>query len=191
MKKQAMHFESLEPVPDGMFMKRAQLDLPTGNRPAKPVLTPPKPAQQVVRPGDVQRGAGSPAPMPHPMKTASSLKHLGIPLGVRKEAANLKDSASQAAGAAKGVANRLGQTGSILLKGTGKALSDVPAKAEQALRYVEGLTPEAQAALVGGTGYVGAKKALGGTKALARGTAKATPSAVQKLLQTARRLRGR
>jgi hypothetical protein len=106
---------------------------------------------------------------------------------VKKEA-SAEDVARGAGEAAVKAGKRLGQTGEALWRGTKATAAKAPEKVEEALKYIENLPPAAQAALVGGTGYVAAKK-IG--KGVARAAGRAKPSALQRLAKGLRRLRGR
>jgi hypothetical protein len=182
MEKEAMFFEDQEAVEDGMFMKRAaDLQPPKAMKPVDPNKTP-KAEDQVVHPGEVMKGTSSDLMNKKPSPTASSM------MGIPKKAASVEDIAGRAKNIGERGVGRLGQTASALGRGTMKTLEKAPENIEKALKYVENMSPEAQAALVGGGAYIGGKKIM---KGVAKATGRVAPSKMQKLLRGLRRLRGR
>jgi len=166
-----------------MFMKRAEdLTPPKNVKPIDP-NKPHKPSDQLVHPGEVVKGTKT-APMDKaPNPVANSM------LGIPKKATSMEDAVGTAKNITEKGVKRLGQTGAALMRGTKETLEKAPEKIDDALKYVENLSPAAQAALVGGAGYVGAKKIGKGIARVAGGTAKA--STMQRLLKGLRRMRGR
>jgi hypothetical protein len=186
MEKNAMFFKNQKPVEDGMFMKRAEdLKPPEKIKPTDP-NKPDKAEDQMVRPGDAVKGAQLPIMDRPPKQVTNSM------MGIPKKATSMEDVADTAKNVAEHSGMRLMQTGSALMHGTKKTLEQAPEQIDKALKYVENLPPAAQAALVGGTGYLAAKrvgKGISGLAGLAGGAKKATT--MQRLLEGLKRLKGR
>lgn len=132
-------------------------------------MTPPVGAGMDVSAG----GAGSPGAVQ--MGTGRKIKKRKIE---KKAADDLLESA--------------GRTVKSVASGAGRfATKDVPAYTEAGLKKIEGLPDWAKAALVGGTGYVGYRKAKKLLKKLTARPIPATEGIVGKALRGFRRLRGR